>query len=67
MQMITEVDVSESSQFVSELDVSESTQNTLANRLGTLANWALIAKRLVSETTSYRYQERDWKLHKLIL
>ena len=39
MQIITEVNDSESSQFVRELHVSESTQNTLANRLGTLANW----------------------------
>ena len=34
MQMITKLDVSESSQFVSEL-----TQNTLANHLSTLAKW----------------------------
>ena len=39
MQMITEVNVTESSQFVRELDVSESTQNRSSNRLGMLANW----------------------------
>ena len=41
---LTKVNVSESSQFVRELDVSESTQNTLANRLGMLANWTFNSK-----------------------
>ena len=35
-------------------NVSETTFLTLANRLSTLANWTL-AKRLVSETTGYRF------------
>ena len=36
--------------------------NTLANRLGTLANW-MLAKRLVSETTCYqsgRHCQKSW-------
>ena len=54
-KMITEVDVSESSQFVSELDVRELTEH-VRESVPTLANWTFIVKRLVRETTGYRYQ-----------